>query len=215
MVPAGAASPVASSAPAAPANNDGFWDEIKSAEKTPQEIYAAETAKKEPPSPAKATSYAIDRLARGAAPARVFEELRQQGVGPEESERIVEELQEGRKGGGASHNSKVGMAFWGLSVPGVLNMIGGIVVCLIPFVRETDQAELIGLIIIGAIVICLGLGSLMTSVMLQNRVKAARYVGFMFAILYVCSCSIPSMVCGVCALISLSSGDMTEYLNEE
>ena len=55
----------------------------------------------------------------------------------------------------------------------------------------------------------------MTAVLLQNRFKPARYIGFFFAILSVCSCSLPNMICGVCALISLSSGDMTEYLNEE
>ena len=88
--------PGASSAPSA-SNEDGFWDEIKSDEKTPQEIYEESQAKPKAFSPTQATSYAINRISKGAAPGVVYDELREKGVGPEESERIVEDLQEGKK----------------------------------------------------------------------------------------------------------------------
>ncbi|HJN11480.1 MAG TPA: hypothetical protein QF564_22555 [Pirellulaceae bacterium] len=210
--------PGAPSAPSA-ANGDGFWDEIESPVKTPQAIYAAENEKKETLSPPQATSYAINRLARGAAPGSVYDELREKGVGHDESERIVEDLQDGKKrrikGGAPSHNSKVGMAFWGLATPGWLSILGAIIVLVLMFVREYDRVELILLIVFDVVLVCMGIGHIMTAVLLQNRFKPARYIGFFFAILSVCSCSLPNMICGVCALISLSSGDMTEYLNEE
>ncbi len=216
---AGAArpSPAAPSAPA-PANTDGFWDEIKSDTKTPQEIYAEQTAKKEPPSPAKAISYAIDRLAKGATPALVYDELRELGVGPEESERIVEDLQEGKKGsikGGprSSHSSKVGMAFWGLSTPGGLSLIGGILMVVLMFMRDDlDRVEVYTFIAMIVYLFVVGIGAIATSVLLQNRFKPARYIGFFFAILSLCGSPL-HMICGVCALISLSSSDMTSYLN--
>lgn len=211
--------PGGSYAPAA-TNHDGFWDDIGPKVKTPQEIYEAETAKPEPLAPNKATSYAIDRLARGAAPAVVFSELRAKGVGPEEAERIVEDLQEGKKRsikGGAqhSHNSKVGMAFWGLSVPGGLSLLGGIVLVVLIFMRENLESTQLALLIgLTAYMFVMGIGSIATSVMLQNKFKPARYFGFFFAILYLCGSPL-HLICGVCALISLSSGDMTEYLNEK
>ena len=89
--------PGVSSAPSA-SNDDGFWDEIEPNKKTPQEIYAEEQAGPEPFSPTEATSYAINRISRGVAPGVVYDELREKGVGPEESERIVEDLHEGDKG---------------------------------------------------------------------------------------------------------------------
>lgn len=209
--------PGASSAPAA-ANDDGFWDEIASPA-TSQEIQAAATTKKEPLAGNQATSYAIDRLGRGAAPALVFNELREKGVGLEEAERIVEDLQDGKgslKGGaGHSHNSKVGMAFWGLSVPGGISLVAAIILVVLCFLRENlEQSELVVLIVLTVYMFVMGIGSIATSVMLQNKFKPARYIGFFFAILYLCGSPL-HIICGVCALISLSSGDMTEYLNEK
>jgi hypothetical protein len=87
--------PGASSAPSA-TNDDGFWDEIEPNKKTPQEIYAEEQAGPEPFSPTQATSFAISRISKGATPETVYDELREKGVGPEESERIVEDLMEGK-----------------------------------------------------------------------------------------------------------------------
>ncbi len=201
--------------PAAPANTDGFWDEIQSDEKTPQQVYAEETVKKEPPTHAKATSYAIDRLARGATPARVLEELREQGVGPEESERIVEELQDGKGGPQNDYNSKVGMAFWGLSTPGGLSLIAGIVVIILMFVRDDmGRADYIAYIVLTVFLFFIGIGSIATSIMLQNRFKPARYIAFFFAILFLCGSPL-HIVCGVCAIISLCSSDMTKYLNRK
>ena len=86
----------ASSAPSA-ADDDGFWDEIEPNKKTPQEIYEEEQGGPEPFSPTQATSFAIDRISRGVSPGVVYDELREKGVGPEESERIVEDLHEGHK----------------------------------------------------------------------------------------------------------------------
>jgi DNA-directed RNA polymerase subunit RPC12/RpoP len=210
-------------APVAPssANADGFWNEIKSKEKTPQQIYDEEQAEPEPFSPTQATSFAINQISKGVSAGVVYDELREKGVGPEESERIVEDLQDGKKrrirGTAPKHNSKVGMAFWGLSVPGWLSILIAIGLVVLIFAREHEKEQVIGLIVgisITSFIGIIGIGSVTTSMLLKKRFKPARYAGFFFAVMWLCGGPL-HLACAIAALISLSSSDMTKYLNEQ
>lgn len=148
-------------------DDDGFWDEIKPSAASPFQapgggsVVPVLSPKKAIPTPAKATSYAIERSARGASSNQIRDELAEMGLGPEECMRIVETLH-GRDdravrsaGGGISGN---GMGHLGF---GCLLFVGGAIVTVGTYVAAPEGGRFviaIGPIVWGVIHIFIGLG---------------------------------------------------------
>jgi len=160
----------------APANDDGFWDDLKPPEPTPFQapgtgfVAPQPSPKKEIPSPAKATSFAIERSARGASSNQIRQELADLGVGPEESLRIVETLhgRDGRaksssRGGGGGGGLPDGVGHIGF---GCLLFFGGVAVTVGSFLLAEEGGRFVlafGPVIWGIIHIFVGIGKSLSS----------------------------------------------------
>lgn len=164
-------------ATSAAANDDGFWDDIKPSTPSPSPFYdpssglaaPVQPAKKEIPTPAKATSYAIERSARGASSSQIRQELADMGVGPEESMRIVETLhgRDGRarqsRGGGRTSELPEGLGHIGF---GCLLFFGGGIVTVGTYLMAEEGGRFVlafGPIIWGIIHIFIGIGKSLMS----------------------------------------------------
>jgi hypothetical protein len=105
----------------------------------------------------------------------------------------------------------VKMACNGLGGAGALSCVLAIVCVLMLLSSDTDSFGKGLVLLIAPAHLLIGIGAITVAVMLQKRVAAALPFGFVIAVLLLCGSPV-HLICGIIALVGLSSGEMSAYL---